>query len=141
LCRRGLGVEFPIRQIQAKRRQVWQCYDDNLHELIMRYNLRPPCVPHHCQQPYHMFYLVLHSLELRQALIAYLRERGILSVFHYLPLHFSTMGQQFGGKKGDCPVTKDICDRLIRLPFFNTLSESDQEFVIMNVKAGLETIL
>lgn len=51
------------------------------------------------------------------------------------------MGQQFEGKKGDCPVTMDICDCLIRLPFFNNLSESDQEFVIMKVKAGLETIL
>ena len=83
-------------------------------------------VPAHCEQPYHMFYLLLPSLELRQALIEHLRQRGIESVFHYLPLHLSEMGRRFGGKPGDCPVTERVSDRLVRLPFHNALSEADR---------------
>jgi hypothetical protein len=68
------------------------------------------------EQSYHMFHLLLPSLEIRQNLIAYLRERGVYSVFHYLPLHLSDMGRSFGGKAGDCPVTERVSDQLIRLP-------------------------
>ena len=51
-------------------------------------------------------------------------------MFHYLPLHLSEMGQQFGGKAGDCPVTEDVSDRLLRLPFYNDLTEDEQARVI-----------
>ena len=77
-----------------------------------------------------MFYVLLPSLEQRQALIAHLKARGIHSVFHYLPLHLSDMGRQLGGQPGDCPVTEDISDRLLRLPFYNDLSEDDQARVV-----------
>jgi dTDP-4-amino-4,6-dideoxygalactose transaminase len=63
-------------------------------------------------------------------LIMHLRERGIYSVFHYLPLHLSDMGQGFGYKASDCPVTERISDQLIRLPFYNDLTGSDQELVM-----------
>jgi dTDP-4-amino-4,6-dideoxygalactose transaminase len=77
-----------------------------------------------------MFYLLLPDLELRQRLILYLRERGIYSVFHYLPLHLSDMGRSFGGTMGDCPVTERVSDQLVRLPFHNALTSDDQEQVI-----------
>ena len=77
-----------------------------------------------------MFYLLLPSLEERQALIAYLKEQGILAVFHYLPLHLSEMGCRFGGKPGDCPVTEDVSDRLLRLPCYNSLTEEEQARVV-----------
>jgi dTDP-4-amino-4,6-dideoxygalactose transaminase len=70
------------------------------------------------------------SLELRQRLIAHLKERGILTVFHYLPLHLSDMGRRFGGKPGDFPVTERISDGLLRLPFHNVLTGGEQEEVI-----------
>ena len=73
------------------------------------------------------------SYQQRQQLIEHLKSRGILSVFHYLPLHLSPMGRKFGGKEGDCPVTEDLSDRLIRLPFYNTLTEAEQERVIKEV--------
>jgi dTDP-4-amino-4,6-dideoxygalactose transaminase len=73
-------------------------------------------------------------LEQRQAFIAQLKSRGILSVFHYLPLHLSPMGRSFGGKPGDCPVTEQISDRLVRLPFYNDLKEADQAQVVSAVK-------
>jgi len=53
-----------------------------------------------------------------------------LSVFHYLPLHLSPMGERFGGKPGDCPVMEDISDRLVWLPFYNDLTHEDQDQII-----------
>jgi dTDP-4-amino-4,6-dideoxygalactose transaminase len=82
-----------------------------------------------------MFYLLMPSYEARTALINHLKTRGILSVFHYLPLHLSDMGRQFGGQEGDCPVTEDISDRLLRLPFYNSLSEANQAEVVAAIKA------
>jgi dTDP-4-amino-4,6-dideoxygalactose transaminase len=70
------------------------------------------------------------ALEKRQALIAHLKDRGILSVFHYLPLHLSEMGMRLGGRQGDCPVTEAISDRLLRLPFHNDLSETEQQIIV-----------
>ena len=77
-----------------------------------------------------MFYLLLPTHEHRQRLIAHLRQCGIESIFHYLPLHLSAMGVRFGGKPGDCPVTERVSDQLIRLPFHNSLSEAEQQKVI-----------
>ncbi len=77
-----------------------------------------------------MFYMLLPTLELRQGLIAHLRERNIQAVFHYLPLHLSDMGRGFGGIPGDCPITERISDQLVRLPFHNILSAEEQERVI-----------
>jgi dTDP-4-amino-4,6-dideoxygalactose transaminase len=82
-----------------------------------------------------MYYLLLPDLAARQALIAYLRGHGILSVFHYVPLHLSQMGRALGGRPGQCPVTESISDRLLRLPFYNGLTAEDQARVIDAVKA------
>jgi dTDP-4-amino-4,6-dideoxygalactose transaminase len=81
-----------------------------------------------------MFYLLLPSLEKRQALIAHLNSRDIDSVFHYLPLHLSEMGVRFGGRRGDCPITEEISNRLLRLPFYTSLTATDQARVIAAVK-------
>ena len=77
-----------------------------------------------------MYYLLLPSLESRQALIAHLKAHGILAVFHYLPLHLSRYASRWGGKKGQCPITEDVSDRLLRLSFYNTLTHDDQSRVI-----------
>jgi dTDP-4-amino-4,6-dideoxygalactose transaminase len=81
-----------------------------------------------------MYYLVMPSLEKRQALISFLKSRGILSVFHYVPLHLSPMGLRMGGRNGGCPVSEQKSERLIRLPFFNRLSQTDQDQVIAAVR-------
>ena len=120
--------------VQQKRKRIWERYHDALKEWAEENAARLPIVPPHCVQPYHMFYLLLPSLEARQALITHLLSHGILSVFHYLPLHLSDMGRRFGGQVGDCPNTEDASDRLIRLPFFNDLSEGDQEDVIEAIR-------
>jgi dTDP-4-amino-4,6-dideoxygalactose transaminase len=118
------------QQIQASRQRIWETYAKNLSDWAERYSVRLPIIPTHCEQPYHMFYLLLPSLEKRQALITHLKTHGIQSVFHYLPLHLSDMGQKFGGMAGDCPVTEKVSDCLLRLPFYNKLSPSQQNLVI-----------
>jgi dTDP-4-amino-4,6-dideoxygalactose transaminase len=131
-----LYAQFEMRDaIQSARRRIWEQYRAGLDDWATRNGIVLPTVPDHCEQAYHMFYVLMPSLEARQALIAHLKAQGILSVFHYLPLHLSDMGRQFGGKPGDCPVTEDVSDRLVRLPFFNDLSDDHQSRVIDAVVA------
>ncbi len=116
--------------IQMKRQQLWERYHSELAAWTQSHGIRQPIVPAHCEQAWHMYYLLLPSLAVRSALIAHLKARGIVSVFHYLPLHLSPHAAQWGGKPGDCPVTEDVSDRLLRLPFYNQLSESEQARII-----------
>jgi dTDP-4-amino-4,6-dideoxygalactose transaminase len=117
-------------EIQKRRQAIWDTYADGLKDWSERCGVQLPYIPNHCEQAYHMFYLLFPNLEQRQAFIAHMRARGILCVFHYLPLHISDMGRNFGGQPGDCPVTEEISDRLVRLPFYNLLSKDEQELVI-----------
>ena len=119
--------------IQLKRQKIWEYYHANLKDWAEVNGVRLPYVPNYCQQPYHMYYILLPSLEIRQGLIEHLKAARILSVFHYLPLHLSDMGRKFGGKIGDCPVTENLSDRLLRLPFYNTLTRDEQERVINSI--------
>ena len=119
---------------QAKRQRIWRYYQAHLQDWADKHGVRLSVVPEHCEQPYHMFYILLPSLEQRNRLIERLRAAGILAVFHYLPLHLSEMGRKLGGKEGDCPVTEDISDRLLRLPFYNELTEAEQERVVAAVR-------
>jgi dTDP-4-amino-4,6-dideoxygalactose transaminase len=121
-------------QIQTRRKKIWDYYDQALRPWAQEKDIRLPIIPEHCDQAYHMYYMLLPTLEKRQALIAYLKERGIMAVFHYLPLNLSDMGKRFGGKEGDCPVTEDISDRLLRLPFYNDMTEADLVVVIAAIK-------
>jgi len=122
-------------QIQSRRRQIWEAYARELASWAQANDVRLPSVPPECEQAYHMFYVIMPSFETRQALISYLAGFGILAVFHYLPLHLSPMGLRFGGRQGDCPVTEDLSDRLLRLPFFTGMSISEQNQVIDTVRA------
>jgi dTDP-4-amino-4,6-dideoxygalactose transaminase len=121
-------------QIQRKRRRVWEHYFTELGRWAEAQRVRLPIVPPHCEQSYHLFYLVLPSLEARQRLTAHLRSRGIFAVFHYVPLHLSEMGQRYGGRPGDCPVTEEVSDGLLRLPFFNDLTDEQLARVVEAVR-------
>jgi len=122
-------------RIQATRRRIWWYYYEHLQEWATTHGVRLPIVPGHCEQSYHMFYILLPSLEQRQGLIAHLQARGILSVFHYVPLHLSAMGRRFGGQPGACPVTETVSERLLRLPFYNELTEADQADVVAAIQS------
>jgi dTDP-4-amino-4,6-dideoxygalactose transaminase len=116
--------------IQAQRRQVWEYYAEHLLTWAETHGVGLPVIPGHNTQPFHMFYLLMPSLEQRQALIRHLRASGILSVFHYQPLHLSPMGRRYGYEKGDCPVAEDISARLLRLPFYSDLETKDLESIV-----------
>jgi dTDP-4-amino-4,6-dideoxygalactose transaminase len=129
-----LYAQFEAKDhIQQHRRQIWQYYYTHLEQWARNHRVRLPTIPDHCEQPFHMFYMIMPSCEDRQGMIAHLKSRGIRSVFHYLPLHLSEMGVQMGGKKGACPVTEDISARLIRLPFYNRLTQAEQETILKAV--------
>lgn len=121
-------------RVQAKRKQIWDYYQLHLADWAGDNKVQLPTVPRHCEQGFHMFYLMLPTLEQRQRLIAHLKERGILAVFHYQPLHLSEMGMRFGGKPGDCPVSEKAGDCLVRLPFYNDLAASDQARIVQAVR-------
>jgi dTDP-4-amino-4,6-dideoxygalactose transaminase len=130
-----LFAQFEAReQIQARRRRIWEGYAEQLCGWAEENNIGLPVVPAHCEQSYHLFYLLAPSLEHRQALMQRLKQRGINSVFHYQPLHLSEMGARYGGRKGDCPVTEEVSDRLLRLPFYNELTEHEQYVVTETLK-------
>ncbi len=117
-------------KIQKKRQGIWETYYENLGEWAGENDVQLQCVPPDREQSYHMFYLLMPTAEARSAVLAYLKAHGIHAVFHYLPLHLSGFGQQLGWRPGDCPVTEDVSERLVRLPFHNQLGRSDQDRVI-----------
>lgn len=117
-------------QIQARRGEIWQRYARELADWASARGIGLPQVPAHCEQPFHMFYVLTQDIAQRERLISHLESRGILAVFHYLPLHLSEMGRKFGGRDGDCPVTENVSGRLLRLPFFNRLTDAEQGEVI-----------
>ncbi|MBS1955914.1 MAG: dTDP-4-amino-4,6-dideoxygalactose transaminase [Cyanobacteria bacterium SZAS-4] len=120
--------------IQNARKVIYDRYSKQLAEWAASTGVTLPVVPRECETAYHNFCLLLPSLEKRQALISHLKSNGILAVYHYLPLHSSTMGARFGSDPTSCPVTEDISDRLLRLPFFNDLTEREQNKVIECIK-------
>ena len=122
-------------RIQAHRRRVWDTYRSKLDGWARANDVGLPYVPDECQQSYHLFYVLMPSLDARQGLIRHLRDRGVGAVFHYLPLHLSPMGRQFGGRPGECPVTEEVSDRLVRLPLYNDLSPETQAEVIADIEA------
>ncbi|MCE9593633.1 MAG: dTDP-4-amino-4,6-dideoxygalactose transaminase [Planctomycetes bacterium] len=124
--------------IQARRRAIWERYARELPDWAAQHGATLPRVPAHCEQPWHLFHLLLRSTAQREAVISHLEQRGILAVFHYLPLNLSPMGRRFGGREGQCPVAESAASRLIRLPLYNALTESEQGEVIEALKAFRE---
>lgn len=131
-----LFAQLEARQwIQSQRKRVWHHYNDELQDWAIESGVRLPCIPVECEQSYHMFYLILPSLDERRRFIEHLRDRGILSVFHYVPLHLSPMGRQFPMRREGCPVSEQIGDRLVRLPFYNDLEGESLSAVVSAVRS------
>jgi dTDP-4-amino-4,6-dideoxygalactose transaminase len=120
--------------VWERRSTVWNRYAEGLTDWSHLNNVVLPFVPEHCQTPYHLFHMVMPSAQSRDALIAHLRAQGILAVFHYQPLHLSPYGQRIQ-PVSSCPVTEEISERLIRLPFYTNMDSVDTEAVIESVCA------
>ncbi len=116
--------------IQARRRAIWERYALGLADWARDRSVRLPIVPSWCEQAYHMFYLIMPHETARSGLISHLKKRGVQAVFHYVPLHKAPMGMRMGGGDAVCPVTEEVSECLVRLPFFVDLSEAQQTSII-----------
>lgn len=121
--------------IQQRRREIWRTYATELRAWAAAQGVQLPSVPDGCEHPAHLFYLVMPTAESRTALIRFTRERHVDLAFHYQALHVSAMGQRFGGYSGQCPVTEQAADRLVRLPMYYALTVADQAQVIEALSA------
>ena len=110
-------LEF-LDRITAQRQTIYETYLAELAPLADRGLVELPSIPTHCESNYHMFHILMEDSDRRSELITYLKERGILAVFHYVPLHSSPMGRKLGSADCTLPVTEDISERLLRLPFY-----------------------
>jgi dTDP-4-amino-4,6-dideoxygalactose transaminase len=117
-------------EIQAKRKWIWQTYEKELQSWAAANGISRPIVPDGIDPSWHIYYLLLPDLDRRQGMINHLKQAGVNSVFHYLPLHLSEKGREYGGKEGDMPVTESVSDRLIRLPLYYDMGEIEMEKVL-----------
>ena len=126
-------LEF-AREITKRRLSIWTRYHEAFAGLELQGVLRRPIVPTHCQHNAHMYYLITENLETRTRLIDHLKQSGIMSVFHYIPLHSSPAGKRYGRYVGNMSVTNHVSDTLLRLPLFADITEAQQDEVINAVK-------
>jgi len=119
--------------IQSRRQHIWERYAGDLKDWAAVNEVQLPTIPAHCTQSFHLFYLIFGSLHRRTAFIDHMNSANIKAVFHYQPLHLSPMGERFGNKRGDCPVTERIADCLVRLPLFADLVGVDLDRVVETV--------
>ena len=120
--------------INSNRLATWEAYFKAFTPLAERGLVELPVIPDGCLHNAHMFYLKCRSLQERTDFISFLRERGVSAVFHYVPLHSSPAGLRYGRFAGEDTYTTADSDRLVRLPLYYGLSESDRDVVIDSVK-------
>ena len=117
-------------RIQEMRGVIWRRYAENLASWSAREGVQLPTIPEGVEHTSHLFYLLLPTPADRNRFIKHLADRGVHAVFHYIPLNLSPKGRELGGVPGECPVAEDVSTRLVRLPFFTGLSETNQAYVI-----------
>ena len=121
-----------MEKINTQRMKLWNRYQQAFAPLENKGVRRPYC-PNECIHNAHMYYLRCSNLETRTRFINTMKEKGICCVFHYIPLHLSPAGLEYGRTVGNLAVTNLVGDTLVRLPLFYSLSEKDQNYVIENV--------
>lgn len=120
--------------INNDRLKSWNTYYELLKPLAESGKIELPFIPDGCTHNAHMFYIKARDLEERTQLISYLKENGIGAVFHYIPLHSSPAGQQFGRFHGEDKFTTKESERLLRLPMYYGLKQDDVEYVVEKIK-------
>ncbi|MBD5588055.1 dTDP-4-amino-4,6-dideoxygalactose transaminase [Clostridium botulinum] len=123
-----------LNKIQEMRKKVYDSYHFELEILDKQGKLKLPIIPECCESNYHIFYILLNSEKERDNLMYKLKEKGIGAVFHYIPLHESTMGQKFGYKLGDFRITEELSKRILRLPMYPELKTQQIEYIVKNIK-------
>jgi dTDP-4-amino-4,6-dideoxygalactose transaminase len=116
--------------VQAKRAAVHANYERLLTPFAQELDFELPAKYTDRVSAYHMFYVLLPDIERRTAVIERMRDRGVVPAFHYVPLHTSVAGRTYADRPTECPVTEDVSDRLLRLPFYNDLTVGEVERVV-----------
>ena len=112
-------------EIYKNRMDTWQYYHSQLENMEKNGKIKRPVIPENCVHNAHMYYIKVHDMEVRTRLIRYLREKGICSVFHYVPLHSAPAGKKYGRFAGEDVYTTKESERLLRLPMFYNLDMED----------------
>lgn len=123
------------QEITQARLDRWQEYREQLTPLAEAGKIELPYIPLHCTHNAHMFYIKTKDMEERSRLIAYLKEKDILSVFHYVPLHSAPAGIRYGRFHGEDRYTTKESERILRLPMFYKLTADQVEYITEQVKA------
>ncbi len=118
------------QEITSRRLEIWNNYYRMLAPLEASGLIRRPIVPEHCGQNGHLFYILLAHGEWRDPLLTFMREKGVGTMFHYVPLHSAPAGQKFCRVEGSLTNTESVGECLIRLPFWNRISLEEQEQVV-----------
>ncbi|MBE5879925.1 MAG: dTDP-4-amino-4,6-dideoxygalactose transaminase [Lachnospiraceae bacterium] len=122
------------KEITAARLSVWNRYHEAFAELEAAGKITRPFVPEYCEHNAHMYYLKCKDLEERTRLIAFLKEQGVMAVFHYVPLHTAPAGEKFARFHGEDVYTTRESERLVRLPMYYGLKDDEVEYIISKVK-------
>lgn len=122
-------------EITQSRMDRWNEYREQLTPLAEEGKIELPYIPKYCEHNAHMFYIKTKDMEERKRLIDFLKDRGILSVFHYVPLHSAPAGLKFGRFHGEDKYTTKESERLLRLPMFYTLTADQAEYISDQIKA------
>ncbi len=115
--------------ITKRRKHIWNHYHDALLYFEKKEYLRRPIVPSNCIHNGHMYYILLPDLKIRDNFISKLKEKGVHSVFHYVPLHLSPAGEKFAKAGGELTQTKNLSDRIVRLPLWCGMEELQEEII------------
>ena len=126
-------------RINDERLAIWNTYMDALAPLAASGRIEVPTIPDGCVHNAHMFYIKLRDLDDRTAFIQYLKDKGIVAVFHYIPLHSAPAGLKFGRFDGEDRYTTSESDRLVRLPLYYGLTQEEQQYVIRTALEYLNT--
>jgi dTDP-4-amino-4,6-dideoxygalactose transaminase len=126
-----------LEGIRKHRKLIFDRYGEALAPYVKKGNLQTSTIPADVESSYHIFFILLRDEAQRQKVQAALKRKDIISVFHYFPLHLSTMGRGYGYSKGDFPVSEYAAARLLRLPIYNSMPWKDQKRVIQALKAAL----
>lgn len=121
-------------EIMGKRMRIWNSYNKKLENLEKQGKLERPYIPEYAKHNAHMYYIVLPTEEIRNDLMAKLKQNGVSATFHYIPLHTSPMGKKLGYKAGDLPVTEEYAGRLLRLPLYADMTEEENNYVCKLIK-------
>ena len=125
-------------EINNNRLATWQYYYDNLKYLQEEGKVELPVIPEGCVHNAHMFYVKLNNLKQRTEFISYLKENGVQSTFHYIPLHSAPAGIKFGRFDGEDVYTTAESERLTRLPMYYGMTTEDRTKVVDVIKSFFE---